>query len=156
MRYNKKKIESAGWGSATFYKNYIELTRKKGVIKIAYYVYGEVRFLSIYDYTELSPQKMKLRTSNRRLNFSLDLVNSKDKYSKGVYTSIAKVSSELSSNEDINYDKFSKYEKMLTQRKLSINFLFYNDTFTESNMPKKTKNSWYKLTDFYENIIFST
>ena len=91
MRYNKKKIESAGWGSATFYKNYIELTRKKGVTKIAYYVYGEVRFLSIYDYTELSPQKMKLRTSNRRLNFSLDLVNSKDKYSKGVYTSIAKV-----------------------------------------------------------------
>ena len=126
MGYNKKKIESAGWGSATFYKNYIELTRKKGVTKIAYYVYGEVRFLSIYDYTELSPQKMKLRTSNRRLNFSLDLVNSKDKYSKGVYTSIAKVSSELSSN----------------------------DTFTESNMPKKTKNSWYKLTDFYENIIF--
>ena len=121
---------------------------------MAYYVYGEVRFLSIYDYTELSPQKMKLRTSNRRLNFSLDLVNSKDKYSKGVYTSIAKVSSELSSNEDINYDKFSKYEKMLTQRKLSINFSFYNDTFTESNMPKKTKNSWYKLTDFYENIIF--
>lgn len=117
-------------------------------------LYGEVRFLSIYDYTELSPQKMKLRTSNRRLNFSLDLVNSKDKYSKGVYTSIAKVSSELSSNEDINYDKFSKYEKMLTQRKLSINFSFYNDTFTESNMPKKTKNSWYKLTDFYENIIF--
>lgn len=122
MRYNKKKIESAGWGSATFYKNYIELTRKKGVIKMAYYVYGEVKFLSIYDYTELSPQKMKLRTSNRRLNFSLDLVNSKDKYSKGIYTSIAKVSSELSSNEDINYDKFSKYEKMLTQRKLSIKF----------------------------------
>ena len=150
MRYNKKKIESAGWGSATFYKNYIELTRKKGVTKMAYYVYGEVRFLSIYDYTELSPQKMKLRTSNRRLNFSLDLVNSKE----GVYTSIAKVSSELSSNEDINYDKFSKYEKMLTQRKLSIKFSFYNDTFTESNMPKKTKNSWYKLTDFYENIIF--
>ena len=54
-------------------------------------LYGEVRFLSIYDYTELSPQKMKLRTSNRRLNFSLDLVNSKDKYSKGVYTSIAKL-----------------------------------------------------------------
>lgn len=149
-----KKIESSGWASVTIYRNYIELTRKKGVTKIAYYVNGEVSFISIYDYTELTPDTLKLRTFNRRLNYSLDLIKAKKKYSKGVYTSTAKVKSELSSNENINYDKFSKYEIMLSQKKFNMNFAFDDDIFTSMNISKRTKNSWYKLTDFYENIIF--
>ena len=146
------KADSEGYGYATAFQSYVELTNKKGRPHLKLVIWGEVIGLSIYDIS-LYPYKLKLNTANRKLNFDLKYISTKDKYKKGVYKSDSKSYALISSDEMVRTDVVKKYKKMLTQKTFKLKFTFDEGGSYQIGIPKSIRKNWRRLATFYQKLL---
>lgn len=149
---DKSKIYSEGYGYATLFQSYIELTKKDDQPHLKLVIWGEVILVSIYD-SSLYPYRLNLNTSNRKLKFDLEYISTKNKYSKGAYISDSKSYAQISSDKIFNDDVVKKYKKMLTQKTFKLKFSFDDGAYYQIGISKSTRKNWRRLATFHQKLL---
>ena len=145
------KIKTQGYGSIGTYEFYIELKEKSsGLLSLRLYCGNEFTMYDIFDEVDLDVNKLKLKSSNRMMNFENTIVSQDNHYSlKGYYYGKTKARALISDASKLDTASVKKFKTMLGQKSTSFKIACENGAYFSGQLASQSKNTTIKLVDEY-------
>ncbi len=151
---DSSKIESGGYGMISYLQPYIEIVKKKNTVEMSLKIEGYLQVISINS-TTLQCSKIRLYTSNRRMNLAMaqTLATNRYNYSTYIYTGKMKGYATVSTSSKVNASVLKKFNTMLGQSSLVMRTESLDGAYFGGGVTTQVRNNWKKLVKEYNTLL---
>lgn len=151
---DSSKIESGGYGMLSYLQPYIEIVKKKNTVEMSLKIEGYLQVISINS-TTLQCSKIRLYTSNRRMNLAMaqTLATNRYNYSTYIYTGKMKGYATVSTSSKVNASVLKKFNTMLGQSSLVMRTESLDGAYFGGGVTTQVRNNWKKLVKEYNTLL---
>ncbi len=149
-------LTNDGYGFIIVMYPYIELVKKnnqKSELRLKFY--GELHEVLLFSSTSLHCSKLKMRTSNRRLDLPMKHTygNNALHSSGAFYLGTMKGYATVSTSSDLQKSKLKKFRTMLGQNSLSMRLVSTDGAYQEVSISGEARRDWIKLVKQYQSLV---
>ena len=148
------KIESEGYAMIMYFLPYIEIVKKKDRVEMSLKIEGYLEELSIYS-TTLHCSKIRLFTSNRRMDLAMRQTSGSNRYnfSTYIYTGKMKGNATVSASSKVNDSVLKKFNAMLGQSSLVMRIQSSDGAYFGGGIVTSVRDNWKKLVKEYRTLL---
>lgn len=148
------KIESEGYAMFSYMQPYIEIVKRKNSVEMSLKIEGYLEVISINS-TTLHCSKIRLYTSNRRMNLAMTQTSASNRYnySTYIYTGKMKGYATVSTSSKVNDSVLKKFNTMLGQSSLFMRTESLDGAYFGGGITTQVRNNWQKLVKEYNTLL---